>query len=91
MGGFYFFRNSRDLNDVSGAHEIDLSQNGACPFHIFKIIKNEFFGPNKFDSQEDLILNLGNYLFEYNHLRIHGGLNYQSPFDKLKKVTELLS
>lgn len=58
---------------------------------FFKIIKNEFFGPNKFDTQEDLILNLGNYLFEYNHLRIHGGLNYQSPFDKLKKVTELLS
>jgi len=30
-------------------------------------------------------------LFEYNHLRLHGGLNYVTPFDKLQKVTELLS
>jgi len=58
---------------------------------FFKIIKNEFLNPNKFDSKEDLILNLGNFLFEYNHLRKHGGLNYQTPFDKLKSVTELLS
>ena len=58
---------------------------------FFKITKNEFMNPNKFDSLEDLIRHLGNYLFEYNHLRKHGGLNYQSPFDKLKMVTELLS
>ena len=42
-------------------------------------------------SQQDLIMNLGNFLFEYNHLRKHGGLNYETPFDKLQKVTELLS
>ncbi len=37
-------------------------------------------------------MNLGNYLFEYNHLRGHdGGSNYQTPFDKLIKSTELLS
>lgn len=58
---------------------------------FFKIAKKEFFNPNEFESKEDLVLNLGNYLFEYNHLRGHGGLNYQTPFDKLKKVTELLS
>ncbi len=58
---------------------------------FFKIIKNEFFYPNSFDSKEDLVMNLGNFLFEYNHLRRHGGLNYETPFDKLKKVTELLS
>jgi len=57
---------------------------------FFKIAKNEFFSPNKFDSQEDLILNLGNFLFEYNHLRRHGGLQYQTPFDKLQFVTEKL-
>ncbi|MFZ3121847.1 MAG: hypothetical protein WA104_00530, partial [Thermodesulfovibrionales bacterium] len=39
----------------------------------------------------DLIMNLGNFLFEYNHLRKHGGLNYMTPFDKLEKVTELVS
>ncbi len=58
---------------------------------FWKIIKNEFFYPNSFDSDKDLIMNLGNFLFEYNHLRRHGGLNYQTPFDKLQKVTELLS
>lgn len=58
---------------------------------FWKIIKNEFFYPNSFGSQEDLIMNLGNFLFEYNHLRKHGGLNYETPFDKLQKVTELLS
>jgi transposase InsO family protein len=58
---------------------------------FFKILKGEFFYPNSFDSQHDLIMNLGNFLFEYNHLRRHGGLNYETPFDKLQKVTELLS
>ena len=58
---------------------------------FWKIIKNEFFYPNTFDSKEDIILNLGNFLFEYNHLRAHGGLKYKTPFDKLKCVTELLS
>jgi hypothetical protein len=36
-------------------------------------------------------MNLGNFSFEYNHLRKHGGLNYETPFDKLQKVTELVS
>jgi transposase InsO family protein len=58
---------------------------------FWRILKNEFFYPNSFDSQEDIILNLGNFLFEFNHLRRHGGLNYETPFDKLQKVTELLS
>lgn len=58
---------------------------------FWKIIKNEFFYPNSFTSKEELMSNLGNFLFEYNHLRKHGGLNYETPFDKLKKVTELLS
>lgn len=58
---------------------------------FWKIIKSEFFYPNSFDSQEDLVMNLGNFLFEYNHLRKHGGLNYETPFDKLQNVTELLS
>ena len=58
-------------------------------FH--RIIKREFFYPNTFDSEKDLMVNLGNYLFEYNHLRRHGGLNYITPFDKLESVTSLLS
>jgi transposase InsO family protein len=58
---------------------------------FWKIIKKEFFAPNSFDSHDDIVFNLGNFLFEYNHLRKHGGLNYETPFDKLQKVTELLS
>jgi transposase InsO family protein len=58
---------------------------------FWRILKDEFFYPNSFDSREDIILNLGNFLFEFNHLRRHGGLNYETPFDKLQKVTELLS
>lgn len=58
---------------------------------FWKIIKNEFFYPNSFDSVKDLIYNLVNFLFEYNHLRRHGGLAYITPYEKLEKVTELLS
>jgi transposase InsO family protein len=58
---------------------------------FWKIVKQEFFYPNMFKDRQDLILNLGNFLFEFNHLRIHGGLNYLTPFEKLQKVTELLS
>jgi len=57
----------------------------------WKIMKNEFFYPNSFDSVCDLIYNLGNFLFKYNHLRRHGGLGYITPYEKLEKVTELLS
>ena len=58
---------------------------------FWRIAQREFFGPNTFESEKDLVLNLGNFLFEYNHLRRHGGLNYETPFDKLVRVTDLLS
>ncbi|MCX5782614.1 MAG: DDE-type integrase/transposase/recombinase [Elusimicrobia bacterium] len=58
---------------------------------FWRIVQKEFFYPNSFASEQDIILNLGNFLFEFNHLRKHGGLNYITPFDKLQKVTELLS
>jgi hypothetical protein len=32
-----------------------------------------------------------NFLFEYNHLKRHEGLKYIPPYEKLEKVTELLS
>ena len=58
---------------------------------FWRIIKKEFFYPHSFDSKEDIMMNLSNFLFEFNHLRKYGGLNYETPFDKLQKVTELLS
>lgn len=58
---------------------------------FFRILKKEFFYPNTFSGLDEVKEQLGGFLFEYNHLRRHGGLQYQSPFDKLLKVTELLS
>ena len=81
-------------------HEIGIEHICTAPYRpqtngkieaFWKILKNEFFYPNHFESVQDLVLNLGNFLFEYNHLRKHGGLNYETPFDKLKRVTELVS
>jgi transposase InsO family protein len=81
-------------------HELGIKHIYTKPYHpqtngkieaFWRILKDEFFYANSFDSQEDIILNLGNFLFEFNHLRRHGGLNYETPFDKLQKVTELLS
>lgn len=46
--------------------------------------------PKQFESKEEIHANLGNYLFEFNHLRRHGGLEYLTPFDKLEKVTDLV-
>jgi transposase InsO family protein len=56
-----------------------------------KIVKHEFLEPNDFASLQELVLNLGGFLFQFNHLRLHGGLNHITPFDKLRKTTELLS
>jgi len=50
------------------------------------------FATNVFDLlSKDLIYNPGNFLFEYNHLKRHGGIDYQTPYEKLEKVAELLS
>ena len=58
---------------------------------FFKILKREFFRPNEFKDMTEVREQLGSFLFEYNHLRRHGGLDYITPFDKLEKVTELVS
>jgi len=44
-----------------------------------------------FNSLKDLIYYLGNFLFEYNHLRKHRELEYITLYEKLEKVRELLS
>lgn len=58
---------------------------------FFRILKREFFRPNTFKDMQEVKEQLGSFLFEYNHLRRHGGLDYITPFDKLEKVTELVS
>lgn len=94
------FRGTREHPFETVCEELGIRHLLTAPYHpqtngkieaFWKILKNEFLYPNRFHSMEDLIMNLGNFLFEYNHLRKHGGLNYETPFDKLKKVTESLS
>jgi transposase InsO family protein len=58
---------------------------------FFRILKKEFFRPNPFRDLAEVKEQMGGFLFEYNHLRRHGGLHYMTPFDKLLKVTELVS
>lgn len=92
--------NKKEHPFESFCRELDIKHVYTAPYHpqtngkieaFNKIIKNEFFYPNTFESEKDLMINLGNFLFEYNHLRKHGGLNYTTPFDKLESVTKLLS
>jgi transposase InsO family protein len=94
------FKGTREHPFETVCQELGIQHILTAPYHpqtngkieaFWKILKNEFFYPNRFDSMQDLVLNLGNFLFEYNHLRKHGGLNYETPFDKLQRVTELVS
>ena len=57
---------------------------------FFRILKKEFFRPNSFRDLGEVKEQMGGFLFEYNHLRRHGGLHYMTPFDKLWKVAELV-
>jgi hypothetical protein len=58
---------------------------------FFRILKKEFFRPNSFKDLSEVREQMGGFLFEYNHLGRHGGIHYLTPFDKLLKVTELVS
>jgi transposase InsO family protein len=58
-----------------------------CPYDnagaegTFKIIKTEFVKKRSFDSLEDLTRELHDYVHWFNHLRIHGTLDYLSPIE----------
>jgi hypothetical protein len=41
-------------------------------------------------TKNDLITELNGFMYRYNYQRRHGGINYQTPFDKLKFVASLL-
>lgn len=46
-----------------------------------KILKVEFIYQNKFESLDDLELQLAEYIYWYNNIRIHGSLGYISPVE----------
>ena len=58
---------------------------------FWKIIKREFLDPEYISSRNEFIKKLGIYLYWYNNERRHGGLDYQTPFDKLISVTDLVN
>jgi transposase InsO family protein len=41
-------------------------------------------------SKKDLIAEIDGYMYRYNYQRRHGGINYQTPLDKLKTIADLL-
>lgn len=63
-----------------------LSMKG-CPYDNavaesnFKMFKTEFVKGRNFDSLEQLKIELGDYIHWFNHIRIHGSLNYMTPVE----------
>ncbi|MDC7237792.1 MAG: IS3 family transposase [Sphaerochaetaceae bacterium] len=68
-----------------------------CPFvnavseSTYKIIKTEFAYNKKFTSQEDLDIELFDYVNWYNNKRLHGTLGYMSPKEFRELSLEKLS
>jgi transposase InsO family protein len=63
-----------------------LSMKG-CPYDnavaesTFKLIKAEFIASRRFDTLEQLRLELADFIHWFNHIRLHGTLGYQSPVE----------
>lgn len=49
-----------------------------------KILKTEFIYQRKFENLEQLQLELAEYVYWYNNIRIHGSLDYISPIEYRK-------
>ena len=71
------------IDDILEAFEIDRSlSNKGNPYDnavseaTNKIMKTEFIYQNKFKTLEELQLELAEYIYWYNNLRIHGSLGY---------------
>ncbi len=52
-----------------------------------KVLKVEFIYQNRFESLEELELQLAEYIYWYNHIRIHGSLGYISPVEYRNKTS----
>lgn len=58
---------------------------------FWKIFNREFLHPNTYTSKKELVYNIGEYLYQFNHYRRHGGLNYITPWDKYQKVSKFIT
>lgn len=67
--------------------KVRLSQAG-CPYDnavaesTYRSLKLEFINQETFHSLEELTLKTKDYVHWWNHHRIHGSLNYQTPMTK---------
>lgn len=52
----------------------------------FKTIKFEFVYPRRFDSLEQLELELAAYVYWYNNIRLHSTLNYMAPVEYRENI-----
>jgi hypothetical protein len=52
-----------------------------------RILNKEFFRLNSLQDLNEGIEQMGGFLFEYNHLRRRGEIEYMSPFVKLLRPT----
>jgi putative transposase len=76
------------IDNVLKAFEIERSlSNKGNPYDnavseaVNKIMKTEFIYQNKFKTLEELQLELAEYIYWYNNLRIHGSLGYLTPVE----------
>ena len=58
---------------------------------FFKIIQTELIRAHHFHNIEEFKEQFGAFLFDYNHCRRHGGIQYLTPYEKLEKVTEIFT
>jgi putative transposase len=78
----YIIDEALDAFDVKRS----LSKKG-CPYDnavaeaTFKIINTEFVKGKYFESLEQLTVELTDYVHWFNHIRIHGTLDYLSPIE----------
>lgn len=74
------------IDKILDTFEIGRSlSNKGCPYDnavaesTYKSFKKEFVYPNKFQTLNQLKVQLLDYVNWWNHIRLHGTLNYQSP------------
>lgn len=85
--------NNQIIDEVLESFHIkrSLSLKG-CPYDnavaksTFKIFKSEFVYRRNFTSLEALRLELGDYIYWFNHFRLHESLGYMSPME-FKRLT----
>ncbi len=77
------FDSMADINAKSAYFFIKYAEkamnDNAIAESTFKAVKTEFIYSNRFRTLDELNLQLSDYINWFNHHRIHGSLNYQTP------------